>query len=114
MKSIFSFFKRTKIVFLTMLATLLLILFCSALSISHVSGFSQMISHIQSAFSTHKALLIVSHILVFSAIFLTGFWGFKQSAKKKNVPEKQIKAFGWLMAVFLLTVLMIDGFTFIF
>lgn len=112
MKSVFTFFKRTKLVFLMMLTTFLLIVFCSALTINHVSGFSQMINHIQSSLAEHNILLTLSHILVFSAIFLIGFYGFKQAAIKKNVPKKQIKAFGWLMVVFLVTVLIIDLLTF--
>ena len=113
MKSVFTFFKKSKLVFLTLFATFMLIILCSMLSLSNVGNFSQHISHLQSNLLTHKYTLILSHIVVFSAIFFIGFWGFKQSAIKKEVPKKQIKAFAWLMVAFLVTVLVIDMLTFV-
>ena len=113
MKSVFTFFKKSKLVFLTLFATFVLIILCSMLSLGNVGSFSNQISHLQSSFSAHKYTLILSHTVVFSAIFFIGFWSFKKAAIKRNVPKKQIKAFAWLMVALLVTVLVIDMLTFV-
>lgn len=102
------FLKRTKGIIISLFVILLFIVFCSILSLNGMSGFSQIIHYTQVNLMAHKTALILSHILVFGAIFFMGFFGFKNTAQKKNIPSKQIKAFAYLMLCFLLTIFIID------
>jgi hypothetical protein len=113
MKSFLNYLKQSHIVLVSVALIVVLVVFCSIMSLTFFSGFADTIHHLQKSLSEHKLTLLLSHTFIFGAIFLIGFLGFKRAALKKDVPQKHINAFGALLVAFLVTIVVIDAATYL-